>query len=102
MSKYIFLIARAEGTHSADGDQTKIHSSMDLPYQDYLGNEHVTRWEFDVPSGRAAENEGYRNAFFNNFTAEDSCSWCGSEELYNKDVESMKEHEKYQRKRASR
>ena len=78
MRKFLFLIAWVDGSdsdhHNNDyhGSGTGIHKQDDLLPGWLNHNENVSSWELEAHEPNDATNEGYREAFFANFTACDS------------------------------
>lgn len=74
MNRYLFLLAWVEGSDSASGEETKVHSQDDLYPQLMAGNEHIFAVEVRCSREDIAAAYGYREAFFDNYTAHDSVS----------------------------
>lgn len=72
MKRYLFLIAWMDGSDGACGAHTGIHSQNDLHPQYEADNEDVTGWEIEADNPEVAYDKGYRKAFFENFTAQDT------------------------------
>jgi hypothetical protein len=72
--RYLFLLAWVDGSDSSSGDETKVYESEDLYPQYAWGNDYVFAVEIWAPSDKIAWALGYQEAFFNNFTAQDSVS----------------------------
>ena len=73
MRKFLFLIAWVDGSDSDDVG-TEINEKKDLLPGWLNRNQHINGWEIEADEPYEAENEGYRKAFFANFTAHDSVS----------------------------
>lgn len=73
MKKFLFLLAWIHGSPS-DEEGTKVRVHADLKTQYILGNKNILAAEIHADSEEIAGAFGYRLAFFNNYTAEDSFS----------------------------
>lgn len=75
MKKYIFIIGWFDGSDGACGEHTGVHSQDDLiPIHKGEKEGQVDSYEVHGKTQDQAMNEGYKKAFFHNFTAHDSCS----------------------------
>jgi len=72
--RYLFLLAWVSGSEGACGEETHIYESDDLYPQYTLGSDNIFAVEIWAPSDKIAWALGYQEAFFNNFTANDSVS----------------------------
>lgn len=72
MKKWLFLIAWMAHSDGACGKNTGVNTANDLYPQYQAGNEDVTGWEIEAPDSETAYDKGYRKAFFDNFTAQDT------------------------------
>ena len=74
MKSYLFLLAWVEGSDSASGEKTKVHSHKDLYPQYNKGNEHIFALVITAPNEKIAYLAGYAEAFHENYTGCDSTS----------------------------
>lgn len=72
MKKWLFLIAWMDG--SDEGGANGVHTQNDLYPQHQAGNEHVTAFEIEADTKEVAYEKGYKEAFFENYTAYNSFS----------------------------
>jgi hypothetical protein len=72
--RYLFLLAWMEGSDSSNGDPTGVFSQDDLLKEFRNGNEYIFAVEVHSHSEDEAATIGYRDAFFENYTAYDSLS----------------------------
>lgn len=70
--KYRFYIAWMSESDGACGEDTGINTQNDLIPEYNMGNGNVNMWEFDCENEDMACLLGYKEAFFNNWTAHDS------------------------------
>lgn len=73
-NRYLFLLAWCEGSDSASGEETKVHSQEDLIKQYWTNNPHVFAVEVIANNEHIASAFGYQKAFFEGYTANDSVS----------------------------
>jgi hypothetical protein len=72
---YLFLIGWVEGSDSSGGESTSINEHTNLLPEYLKGNEHVFAVLINgARSETEAENYGYKEAFFQNYTAYDTVS----------------------------
>ena len=76
MKRYLFLLAWVEGSDSASGDYTNVHSQEDLHSEFMKGNEFIFAVDIHAPNDEIACAFGYAEAFYDNYTAADSTSTC--------------------------
>lgn len=76
MDKYLFLVAWIHGSDSSFGlPETHVHKQEDLLKQWQANNDQVLAiLVSNAPNEKIAEGLGYREAFFQNYTAHDSLS----------------------------
>jgi hypothetical protein len=74
MTNYLFLIAWIHGSETAPED-THVHDQDDLLPEYLKGNEEVFALLITAPNEEVAACIGYKEAFFQNYTAYDSLSF---------------------------
>jgi hypothetical protein len=74
--RFLFLLCWVEGSDSASGDLTSVHSQDDLLPQFKDDNEHIFALYIEAPNEEIASAFGYKRAFFDNYTAHDTVSIC--------------------------
>ncbi len=72
--RYLFLLAWVDSSDGACSEETHIYESDDLYPQYTQGNDHIFAVEIWAPSDKIAWALGYQEAFFDNFTAQDTVS----------------------------
>jgi len=74
MKKYRFYIAWMSESDSNCGEENGINTQKDLISEYIKGNESVDTWVFECENEEMAYLLGYKEAFFMNYTAQDSFS----------------------------
>jgi hypothetical protein len=72
--KFLFLIGWVSGSDSACGDITDINDQNDLIPEFRRGNEHVFAVVLIAPNDNIAAIGGYKESFFEGYTAHDTVS----------------------------
>lgn len=83
MKRYLFLLAWVSGSESEEDNydpelegSSKVKSQEDLKTEFLNLNEHIFAREIHAPDSVVASALGYKEAFFDNYTAHDSLSIC--------------------------
>jgi hypothetical protein len=67
-------MAWVEGSDTALSEPTRVYSQEDLLPQFHAGNDYVYAVAIDAPNEETATAFGYKEAFFDNYTARDAVS----------------------------